>query len=534
MIKVLSGQQMKKVDQKAIKELGIPDILLMENAGRAVYEKAAEIACEDEMSETKSALVICGKGNNGGDGFVAARHLIENSIQTTVISLFKPDKLSGAALVNHNILENFTKIIYFDDIEITKFREIISFSDIIIDAIFGTGLNSEVRGFLGNVIDSINEYAENDVISVDIPSGINADTGEVLGCAVVADFTVTFHAPKTGLLLYPGAEHCGEIVITPIGIPEIFCNLSYKTDYEQTQFPALQDEKEIYLITEHYAHISFPIRAEDSNKSTFGKVFNVSGSFTMPGAAYMCSMSSLLTGAGYSTLAAPKSIIPIVASKSSEIVYVALAETSEGTISENAQSEALDKSKESTVILIGPGLSMNESTVKFTTQFIQQIINRGDTVIIDGDGLNSLATQKNIVLPINSIITPHPKELSRLMKIPVEEILKDRIGSARKASQKFNTTVILKGANTIIAEPFGNIYINITGNSGLAAAGSGDVLAGMIAGFIAQGVNIKDAAILGVYLHGLAADIAIQEINEYSLTAGKLMEYLPKALNKLQ
>ena len=514
MLKVLSGAQMKKVDQEAIETLGIPGILLMENAGRAVYNKVKEIINEEE----ESVLVICGKGNNGGDGFAAARHLTENSVQTTVISLFRPENLSGDALINHNILQNFTEIIYFEDIDITKFQELISLSDIVADAIFGTGLNSKIKGFQEEVINSINEYAEGYVVSVDIPSGINADTGEVLGCAVEADFTVTIHAPKTGLFLYPGMDHCGEITTASIGIPEI-----------------LNEEKDFntYLITGNYAHISLPLRPDNSHKGTFGKVFNISGRFEMPGAAYMCSMSSILVGAGYSVLAAPKSVIPAVASKASEIVYAAMEETNKGIISENAVSEALNRSSNSDIILIGPGLSTDESAIRFVTEFIQQVTNRGDTVLLDGDALNAISTQENKILPLKSIITPHPKELSRLMGVPVAEILKNRVNSAKEAAQKLNTIVVLKGANTIIAEPDGDIYINTTGNSGLATAGSGDVLSGMIAGFIAQGAELRDAAILGVYLHGLAADIAVEEINEYSLTAVSLMYYIPDAIREL-
>ena len=513
MIKILSGQQMRKVDKKAIEELKIPGILLMENAGRAVYEKILEIS-----EETESVLVICGKGNNGGDGFAAARHLIENSEQTTVISLFRPDNLSGDALVNHNILQNFTEIIYFEDIDLEKLGELISLSDIVVDAVFGTGLNFAVRGFLKDVINIINEYAEGYVVSIDIPSGIHADTGEVLGCAVIADFTVTFHAPKIGLLMYPGADHSGEITIVQIGIPEI-----------------LNEEKDFntYLITEHYAHISMPLRAKNSHKGSFGKVFNIAGSFEMPGAAYMSAMSSLLVGAGYSTLATPKSAVPMVASKASEIVYTPLKETSQGTASEDALPVALDKSAGSEIILIGPGLSTEESTVRFVKQFVEQIANRGDKILLDGDALNALAMQGDFVLPLNSVITPHPKELSLLMGVSVEKILKDKIKSAKEAAEKFNATVVLKGANTIISEPDGDTYINTTGNSGLATAGSGDALAGMIAGFIAQDVEIRDAAILGVYLHGIAADIAVDNLNEYSLIATRLMEYLPDAINKI-
>ncbi len=514
MIKVVTGEQMKKIDQHAIRELGIPGILLMENAGRAVSDKVMEIIKDDD----KSVLLVCGKGNNGGDGFVAARHLVENQVQTAVISLYRPGDLSGDALLNHNILENFTEIIYFEDIDIDKFQKLISVSDVVVDAVLGTGLNSKIQGFLEDIISSINEYAEGEVIAVDIPSGVSADTAEVLGCAIIADYTVSFHAPKVGNLLYPGTDFCGELSVKPIGIPEFFNN---------------EKDINIHLITGHYAHITLPLRHEDSHKGTFGKVFNISGSFSMTGAPYMCAMSSLLVGAGYSILAAPKSAVISVASKASELVYVPLEETPGGVITAGSVSVALDKSAGSDVILIGPGLTTEEPAVSFVTEFISQVINRGDAVLLDGDALNAMALWENKVFPLKSVITPHPKELSRLIGVSVEEILKDKINSAREAARQLNTIVVLKGANTVIAEPDGNIYINVTGNSGLASAGSGDVLSGIIAGFIAQGLDIKDAAILGVYLHGLAANISVKDMNEYSLTATSLMDYIPEAINRI-
>ena len=538
MLKILSGSQMREVDKKAIEELKIPGILLMENAGRAVYDQVVEIIDTIE-EESASVLVICGKGNNGGDGFVAARHLIENDIQTTAVSLFRKDNLSGSALINHDILENFTEIVYMDEIDLDKLRQMISASTIIVDAILGTGLNSPVKGNIKDIINSINEYTEGFIVSVDVPSGVSADTGEILGVAVVADYTVTFHVLKHGLIVYPGAcpneeisenlkdwgrlrggfrHFAGEVIIAPIGIPETLID---GKDYNT------------YLITEHYVHITLPLRKEDSHKGTFGKVFNVAGSIGMTGAAYMSSIASLKVGAGYSILATPQSAVPVISSMAPEIVCVPLEETEEKAISQKALAKALDKSKDADVFLIGPGLGTEESTVEFVSQYTQQLIDRGENLIVDADALNCLAIKQDVFLPINSIITPHAKELSRLMKVPVEEILKDRIKFARDASQKFNTIVVLKGAKTVIAEPNGNIYINQTGNSGLATAGSGDVLAGMIAGFVAQGLDLKDAAIVGVYLHGLAGDIAAEELTEYSLTASELLKYIPAALKEI-
>jgi len=517
MLKILTGKQMREVDRKAVEELKIPGILLMENAGRAVYDLIREIIDSSE-NDSPSVLVICGKGNNGGDGFVTARHLTENNIQTTVVSLFKKDNLSGSALINHGILENFTEIIYSEEIGLEKLTELISASTIIVDAILGTGLSSPVKGTVKEIINAVNQYTEGIVIAVDIPSGVYADTGQIPGTATVADYTVTFHSLKHGLILHPGTEHAGEIIVAPIGIPESLTDAG---------------EYNTYLITEHYVQISLPVRQEDSHKGTFGKVFNIAGSVGMTGAAYMAAFSSLKVGAGYSILATPESAVSVISSLAPEIVCIPLEETSAKTVSEKALTKVLEKSKDADVFLIGPGLGTDESTVEFISQFVKHIKTEEKSIIIDADALNCLALKQEISLPVNSVITPHPKELSRLLKVPVEEIQKNRIKYAREAAQKFNTTVVLKGSRTVIAEPGGNIYINPTGNSGLSTAGSGDILAGMIAGFAAQGLDLKTAAIVGVYLHGSAGNLAAEELTEYSLTASELLNYIPSALKNL-
>jgi len=517
MIKVLTGEQMRNIDKKAIEDLKIPGLVLMENAGRAVCEQVIEIIDEIKICNP-GVLVICGKGNNGGDGFVAARHLVQNGVQTVIVSLYEESDLSGDALTNHNILKSFAEISYFEEIGLELLRNMIVESDIIVDSIFGTGLTSEVKGHIKDVIDSINEYSEGYIVSVDIPSGINATTGEVMGCAVVTDYTVTFFAPKLGLVLYPGADHAGEIVVSDISIPD---------------FLEDEDEHNINLITSHYTSISLPYRPEDSNKGTFGSVFNVAGSGCLIGAAYMSAYSSLLVGAGYSILAAPESLIPVFASMAPEIVYVPLKETQCKAISKESVSLALDKSQKCNIFLIGPGIGTDPSTIDFVADFTQELTDRGLSAIFDADALNCFTKMNNFTLPVNSIITPHPMELSRLIGISVEDIQKDRIKAAKQAAVKFNTIVVLKGARTIIAEPDGSVYINPTGNSGLAKAGTGDILAGMIAGFAAQGCDLTDAAILGVYLHGLASDLAREDLTEYSLIATKLNEYISKAIKEI-
>ncbi len=516
MIKILTGSQMAEIDNKVTQELKIPVEILMENAGSAVAQSIFEIT-EDEQSET--VLVICGKGNNGGDGFVAARHLIENNIDTTVISLYRENELSQAALLNHNILKHFTDIIYFDEIDLEYLTELVSSSDIIVDAILGTGLSSPVKDKISEVIDIINQNSCGTVVAVDIPSGLDSQSGKILGNAVIADYTVTFFAPKLGTILHPGTDISGEIILCDIGIPK---KLLDSEDYK------------INLLTGEYAGSLMPYRPDNSNKGTFGNVLTVAGSGSMTGAAFLSAYSSLKSGAGYVTLACPLSIVPSVASAAPEIVYLPLEETKNRTISEDAFEVVYEKAIKSSCVLIGPGLSTENPAFEFVLELTKALNKAEIPVIYDADALNCFAMCGDCVLPENSIITPHPKELSRLMKVPVEEILKDRIASALKASRKLNTTVVLKGQRTVIADVEGNVYINPTGNSALAKAGTGDVLSGMIAGFAAQGLPLLEAAQLAVYVHGLAGEAASEDLTEYCVCASDLLDYIPDAIKIIE
>lgn len=517
MIKVLTSDQMRAIDKKAIEELNIPSILLMENAGIAVSTHILDIISQNDINNPK-VLVICGKGNNAGDGYVTARQLVQEGLDIDILSLYDEAELSGDALINHNIAKHFLDITYVNKLNEENLEILLSHADIVIDAIFGTGLNSPITGKVKDIIDSVNKYAEGIVFAVDIPSGIDASTGKVMNSAIVADYTVTFFAPKIGNILYPGADHAGEVVICDISIP------AYLED---------NNLHNINLITEEFIKEILPLRPEDSNKGSFGNVFNIAGSKKYFGAAGLCSQASLIVGAGYSILAMSESVVPIVASNLPEIIFVPLKETEDGFISSDSLNITLEASQKSNVFLIGPGLGTDESTIKFVGEISQHMADRGLTAVFDADALNCFSKMNNFTLPVNSILTPHPAELARLMDVSIKEILDDRILAVRKAAVKFNSVVVLKGARTLIAEPDGVVYINSTGNSGLAKAGTGDVLAGMIAGFIAQGCSTIDAALLGVYIHGFAADIAVEDLTEYGLTASKLMDYIPKAIKDL-
>ncbi len=520
MQKIVTGQQMRAIDKCTIEDLSIPSIVLMENAGRAVFETIRTIIEENDINNP-SVLIICGKGNNGGDGFVAARHLLENDIQTTVLSLYRPDSLKNDALTNHNALDHFTNILYYDSLSEESIIELIENSDIVTDAILGTGIKNRVKGIEQKLISLINEFSDNFIISVDIASGINADNGDILGDAVIADYTTTFFAPKIGNVIHPGADYCGDLFLADIGIPEYLINDSRFFDKEYN----------INLLTQSFIGHLIPLRPPNSNKGSFGKVLNISGSFGMAGAAYLSAFSALKVGAGYSTVATPQNLVNTMTTLAPELVMLPLDD--ENFITPKSLDKIMQKAINSQITLIGPGLGTNDETIEFVSEFIIQAQNHNLKCIFDADALNCISQLKNISLPSNSVLTPHPLELSRLLGIDVKEIEKNRIQAVQTASKRFNCIVILKGSRSLISHPDGRIFINPTGNSALATAGTGDVLAGMITGFTAQGANLLGATLAGVYLHGLTGDLCSEEFTEYSTTATDVLNAIPTAIKEL-
>lgn len=516
MIKVLTGNQMQNIDKIAINDLKIPSLILMENAGISVYKKICELLA-DFSNDTSSVLVICGKGNNGGDGFVTARHLIENNVNTFVVALYNESDLKGDVLVNYNILKNYTNIVSYDDLGSDELDKFLQKSTIVVDAILGTGLKGNVRDDVSNLINKINRTKAY-IVAVDIASGLDSNTGKVLGVSVKADCTVTFLAPKLGSVIQPGAQYSGDVFVYDISIP--------KSLIEKNEF-------NINLISATYIKNNMPVRIQDSNKSTFGRVFNIAGSLGMSGAAAMASVSSLKAGAGYSTLAIPSKLVPIIASIYPDLITIPVNIFSDEIFTEDAADYILEKSVNTNCYVIGPGIGTEQATVKFVDKFLKLIANKDTCVVIDADALNCISLLQEFKLPKNTVITPHVKELSRLLGVDVLEIIDNKIKFAKLAAEKFNCVVVLKGSKTLIATQNGDVYINQTGCSAIAKAGAGDVLSGMIAGFASQTGCIFKSAILGVYLHGLAADIAAANVTEYSLLASELVDFIPQSIKKV-
>ena len=501
-MKVSSVEEMRNLDKMAIEKYGIADELLMENAGLAVYQ----VLAEHMTVRNRRFLVFSGAGNNGGDGFVIARKIHSNGGIVKVFLLGSPDKYQGAAKLNYDILSRLP--VPMETIEAPdSVRPDIFHCDSIIDAIFGTGLVRNVEGKYADVIGLINACPK-PVISVDIPSGVNGDTGQIMGTSVRADYTVTFGLPKIGNMLYPGFQQCGRLYVTHISFP-----------------PAMYENIKLQV----NEPVAIPERNTGGHKGDFGEALFIAGAAGYYGAPYFSALSFLKAGGGYSRLASPKSITPFIANKGSEIVFIPQIETQEGSISlENTQS-LLELAEKMDFVVIGPGLSLVRETQQLVRELIQKI---EKPVLIDGDGITALAGNPEMIKSRKApaILTPHLGEMSRITNLSVKRIDENKVEIVREISRQLNAVIVLKGAHSLIGYPDGSVFINMSGNSGMATAGSGDVLTGTIAAMHGLGLSVEDAVRKGVFIHGFAGDLAAEEIGEDGMTAQDILECLPKAI----
>lgn len=517
---IATAHEMRNIDRRATDKFGIPSILLMENAAHGILR-----VIEENYGPIKGRkiTIVCGKGNNGGDGLAVARLLHNRDAVVQVILLADTGEMKGDAQTNLNIALKMGINIAIpsplagegkgEGADIWAVRTALNHSYLIIDAIFGTGLSAHVTGDHLEIIELINDSGRT-VVSVDIPTGINSDTGEVMGDAVKADATITFTLPKRGHFLYPGSELTGKLHIVDISIPE----------------PAIEEEGiSLNLLTEDDITRLIPDRLENSHKGSFGHVLVIAGSMGKGGAAAMTSLSCLRSGAGLVTLATPESVQPLIAGMVKEIMTYPLPETAEKTIGLDAIEAIMKLSKDKDIVALGPGLTTNEETVEVVRRIIKEL---KIPVVIDADGINALAGGHGGGNSF-TILTPHPGEMARLTGKSSAEIQKDRIGIARDFAVNNGVFLVLKGAHTVIAEPSGTVHINQTGNPGMATAGTGDALTGIIAGLIAQNIDISSAVRLGVYLHGLAGDIAAKEKGMIGMIAGDLIERIPEAIRQV-
>ncbi len=514
-MKILTAEQMQAVDRRTIDDVGIPGVVLMENAGRGAAE---EILRRFAAEASPRALILAGKGNNGGDGYVVARHLLNRGWEVRTLVLAERSSIKGDAAVNLAVLENCGgEIAYASDGE-TLGRLLAASDDftVLVDALFGTGLTKPVEGPYLQAIAWLNRQTC-PVVAIDIPSGVDASTGRVLGTAVRATLTVTFAFAKIGHVSYPGAGSVGELVTVDIGIPAVV----------EGQVPT-----EHLLIDAVHGRRLLPVRSRDGHKGIFGHLLVVAGSTGKCGAAVMAAESGLRGGAGLVTLACPQSVQPTIASRLTEVMTAPMAELN-GELSLQALDALCALADGKQALAVGPGLGLGEETGALVRRLVQD---SALPIVVDADGLNALCgymplLERQADRPM--VLTPHPGEMSRLTGLPTAEIQADRFNVARDFALRHRVVLVLKGVRTLTASPDGRINVNSSGHPGMASGGMGDVLTGLIGSLLAQGLTAYDAATLGVYLHGLAADRLQGSFGDAGLLATDVMYELPAARQAL-
>ena len=492
------SQLMRRMDEDTVRRKNITFSQLMQSAAASLHKYITEtndINDTNGLNKINDVVVICGKGNNGGDGRILALLLSDNGIKVTVIET--------------------SEVLTADDLSDEILQKIFSQSDIIIDAVFGTGFTGELPSNVSRILkfaNSVDIKAKR--IAIDIPSGVDANDGTADINAFRADETLTFEFIKRGLVSYPGVEYAGKIVVLPIGFPDV------------TRELAKENAKSILLSWEYIKRL-LPERRKNTNKGDFGRLLAVCGSKNMTGAAFLSAMGALRTGVGLLYLASPVNIIPVLQAKLNEPVFVPLDFSNSEAYINDTLAELNKNINMYDAVLFGCGIGRGAESYMMLDEVIK---NHNKTIIFDADGINTLCGNIDILNEINAhkILTPHPGEMARLCNITVEAVQNNRINIASDFAKKYNCTLVLKGALTVIADSNGDIYINPTGNPGMARGGSGDILAGMIASYAAQGIKAADAACLGVYLHGLAGDIAKRRLSELGMLPSDLLDILPE------
>lgn len=511
---VVTAAQMQEMDRRTIDSFGIPGRILMECAGRGATRTFLEKVYDTGPGRVG---ILAGRGNNGGDGFVIARYLAQRDIDISVFLLSDCSAVKGDAAANLELL----KALKVPVIEIpgpkqfarsqTDMRHVTYW----IDALLGTGLNSDVKGYFRQVIEFINTQ-QRPVLAVDIPSGLNADTGQICGVCIQAKATATFGFPKIGHVVHPGVQCCGSIDVIDIGIPA---------------FIASQVKVRQSVITTEKVELIINRRSPEDHKGRTGHLLVVAGATGKSGAAAMTANAALRAGAGLVTLCLPETLNPIAEAQLIEVMTTPLPDQGTGLVLEEAFDTLMAQAQGKQALAIGPGLGTESHTRNLVHRVIKELTL---PLVVDADGLNNLAGHTALVKHRSAptVLTPHPGEMARLTGLSTKEIQQDRLATARKLARDIGTCVVLKGARTVIAEPAGHVWINPTGNAGMASGGMGDVLTGMIAGFLAQGCSAVEAAIAGTYLHGLAADMLSREM-PWGYLATEVMQTIPQAIGKI-
>lgn len=513
-MKLVTSEKMRAIDGEAIINRGIPGSELMENAGRGIAERIRDQILDEP--ENKKVIVFCGKGNNGGDGFVVGRYLHQWGVDVTIYYPTPSEKLSDDARLNYDrAIELNIKIHPIESIE--QLPDTIE-ADYIIDAVFGTGFSGAPRGLLGALIEYINRQGI-PIIAVDCPSGLNVDTGAHEGAVVQAEYTYTLALPKIGMYYSPGRELSGIIEVVPIGIPD-----------DVVEYFNIREN----LITPELIESLLPRRKPDGHKGDFGKLFVLAGSTGLTGAAALAAIASARSGLGLVTVGCPRTINPILEVKLTEAMTYPLPDVGrKGALAKRGLGEVRKKIAENDAVIIGPGIGRHFET----RDLIQRLVGSLEKpAIIDADGLNAFAKDRGALTCEHTkyVLTPHPGEFRRLIDEDIPDNLYERFELIRKYTNKYNSVIVYKSSPTIIVDPGGQLFINPTGNHGMATGGTGDVLSGIIGSLLAQGVSPLGSALCGAYIHGLCGDIAAAEYGERAMIAGDLIDFLPDAFRLVE
>ena len=512
---LVTAKEMQQMDQETIRDIGIPGRILMENAGSGAFRFMCRVF--SDLAD-KSVGVVAGRGNNGGDGFVMARYLSQKSIPVKVYLLCRKNKIQGDARANLDLLAPLgIPVVEVPDAEtFKKYKAAMRRHDIWVDSMLGTGLNSEVKGHYKAMILFLNALKK-PVLAVDIPSGLNTDNGQVWGVCIKAQATATFAFPKIGHVVYPGATHTGKLEIIDIGIPDLVADHIHPGRF---------------VLEESVLKDVIQQRDPNTHKGRTGHLLVIAGSPGKSGAAAMTAMAAMRSGAGLVTLGVSKSLQPVLESQVTEVMTYALPETTDHMLDVSGVEALQELLMGKSCLAIGPGIGTGEETKQLLFRLLRKI---NMPVVIDADGLNILSEKPEILrsLKIPVILTPHPGEMGRLCGVSSAVVQQDRIGQARDLATSYNVHVVLKGAGTVMAHPDGRVYVNLTGNPGMASGGMGDVLTGAIAGFVTQGYAPEDAVHLGVYLHGAAADHQSIHYGPFGYLATDVMNQLPHQIQKV-
>jgi NAD(P)H-hydrate epimerase len=511
-MKIVTAEQMQALDRRTILEAGVPSLTLMERAGAGVVSQMEDVF---GPLSGKTVTIVCGKGNNGGDGLVVARLLTKKRARVRVFLLTGEKDLSrDARTMYRRLVQTAGKSTVRTLGSIEQLKSPLAESEVVVDALLGTGLSAPVTGNYRDAIETINE-AQRPTVAVDLPSGIHADTGSVLGAAVRATLTVTFGLPKLGLYVGPGIDHAGQVRIVDIGIPSSY---------------AEEVESRISLLTEALIRGVLPHRPPSSHKGTFGHAAIIAGSVGKTGAAAMAAKAALRMGAGLVTVATPSSVNDTLEAKLLEAMTVPMPETKARTLARSGLDRLLTFISARTAVAIGPGLTIHPETIELVQALIRQM---DKPAVLDADALNALAGKASLLRECKTppILTPHPGEMARLeAEATPQSVNADRIGIASRFAAQRGVVLVLKGARTVVARPDGAVAICPTGNPGMATAGTGDVLTGMIVGLLAQGLTQWDAACAATFLHGLAGDLAAARLGVAGMIAGDVIDQIPHAL----